>query len=246
MKLLHIFERFSDIESLVKKANLELTGEAERAVDAFVGVPENAKDSGIGWGVMAPQRLEDAFSENPSERGLEIRRQLERAFVPVKQALKDKYGSTIKLYRYQMPVKDKSHRNVLSWTANPKIAQWFAGVRKLIKPLTDQEIKKAVEEYEKTGKTTVRGTTYQICEDDPDYYDIIKDGEIITDGDDLYDDLKRVQKQEQEYYEKQLKRLERVVEAEIPIDAIVWVTNRAGQQEFIVKNIPGRPWYLNG
>jgi hypothetical protein len=149
---------------LIDQQNENLDGPAAWAIDAFVGHTHGHHTEGIG--VMDWKPLEDAFSDSPSPRGIEARRDLERGMEPIKAALRARFGDTIYLYRSQEPLKTQSHRNVLSWTASQKFANYHG------------------------GKTFNK------------------------------------------------------IEAVIPVDDIVWITDRANQQEFICMNRRGNPHYL--
>lgn len=243
------------IADMIKQADNSLDSEAEAAIQSFVGVGPNAADNGEWGGYWHPRRLENIFSTNTNDYNIIARDQLLVAFKPIRNALKQKFGPTIKLYRGQREIdKDAQHRSLLSWTSHPKIAQIYAGFdsyRKRTKVITDQEIDQAIKTYEATGEVTFNNLKYVKIDDE--YYDIFdRRGENITDGDDLYGDLKREQQERQEYYDKEEQALrtaqQKIVSADVSLDAIVWITNRANQSEFIVKNIPGSPWYigLNG
>lgn len=245
------------ISDLVKRADDELAGEAADAIDRFVGVQPGAADRGEWGGVMLSRQLEDAYSANPSPKGAEIRRQLEAAFRPIRDVLKARFGERITLYRGQGDVgANAPQRHTLSWTSDPRVAAWFVGVdpRLLnLKPITDEEIRNALETYGRTGKVALRGKTYVRTEtptDDPDadefYYDIYdRDGELLTDGDGLAEQLRDDQKWYQDLIDKRNEKLNRIVRAEIPIDDIIWITDRAGQSEFILHNRPGSRGYID-
>lgn len=40
-------------------------------------------------------------------------------------------------------------------------------------------------------------------------------------------------------------KLKRVIKVEIPIDDIIWISDRAGQSEFILRNRPGARGYID-
>jgi hypothetical protein len=68
---------------------------------------------------------------------------------------------------------------------------------------------------------------------------------MITDGDDLEAQFRDDQQHYQDLIDKRDKKLEMVVKAEIPIDDIIWITDRAGQSEFILHNRPGAKGYID-
>lgn len=257
-------ETFTDISvsslgigDLINKADSELNDEAAEAIDRFVGVQSGAIDRGDWGGVMLSRQLEDAYSATPSPRGKEIRRQLESAFSPVLAELRSRFGDHITLYRAQGPVgNDAPTRHTLSWTSDPRVAAWMAGVDPRlmkVKPITDDEIQSALVSYSKDGKVRFRGKTYvqtTTPTNDPGsdefYYEIYdRDGEMLTDGDDLRSQFLEDQRWYQELIDKRNKKLENVIKAEIPVDDIIWITDRAGQSEFILHNRPEAKGYID-
>lgn len=271
MRILELFEPDHEIDEaviddpelddVIDKADAGLDDHGGRAIDAFVGGPHDAMKRGQEFGIMIRDRLEDAYSSHPSKH-YSIRQQLEKAIVPVRNALKAKYGKTIKLYRGQSEIdKDATHRNVLSWTNDYEVAAAFVDAyQKVRKPLTDDEIAQLYKTYNETGKVKYGQHVFvrmerpvfddpeaaRIFGNNPDYYEIQdRHGEVATDGDDLVAELKSEQEWEIEQYKKHEKKLQRIKTADVDIDAIVWITNRFGQSEFIVRNIPGSPWYIS-
>jgi hypothetical protein len=121
-----------------------------------------------------------------------------------------------------------------------------------LKPITDAEIQAALETYRTTGRVKWQQKTY-VRTDSPTngngvdefYYDIYdRDDELVTDGDDIKKQFKDDQEYHQELIDKTNKKLERVVKKQIPIDDIIWITNRAGQSEFILHNKPGKSGFI--
>ena len=243
------------IEDLVKHADETLEDPAAYAVTSFVGVEHNARDIGTWGGIMQSRRLEDAYGPNPSEEGIKIRKQIEAAFAPVKSALKHKFGNSITLYRGQNDTRDNP-RFTLSWTSDPRVAAHFAGIEPWemkLNPITDQEISAALKQYNTTGKVKWHGKTYVKTDtptDDPDldeyYYEILdRNGEMLTDGDDLEHQFREDQQHYQELLDKKQAKLARILTAHIPVDDIIWITNRAGQSEFILHNKSGKSGYVD-
>ena len=247
------------IENMVDRADENLPNEAANAIEYFVGHAPNARNLSNGevFGAMQSNRLEDAYSSTPSPNGALIRKQLTNSFGPIKSYLKSKFGNTIVLYRAQEPLTgEKNERNTLSWSSDFRIAATFAGVDGRIlrlKPITDEQIKKALDTYNQTGKVSFLTHSYvrtDIPTNDTNldefYYDIYnKNGEYITDGDDLEQQFEDDQKTYQEIIDNREQKLKRIVKADIPIDDIIWITHRAGQSEFILHNKPGKSGYIN-
>ena len=276
MKIFELFpkilrESFTDIsvqklgiDSIVKQADSSLEYPAADAIEGFVGIPHNAMEKGYDFGIMQSQQLEDAYSSNPSEKGILIRKQLEDAFASVKEALKSKFGGVMTLYRSQGEInKNNPKRNTLSWTSDPRIAAWFAGINPQLmklKPITDEQVQTALKKYHDTGEAVFLGKRYVRTTPvdtsdwtegypkpkDEFYYDIFdKHGEHLTDGDDIEAEFKSEQEYRQELIDKRNEKLKKVVKAEIPVDDIIWITDRAGQSEFILHNKPGKSGYLS-
>jgi hypothetical protein len=268
MRLFEMFpglmrESFSDIsvaklgiDALVNQADAELGGEAADAMDGFVGMPHDAMKKGYEFGIMHSRQLEDAYSANPSPQGVEIRQQLDSAFAPIKAALKSKFGNVMTLYRGQEIIdNEKPKRNTLSWTSDPRIAATYAGIEPWemkLKPITDEQIQAALEKYAKTGEVTFLRKRYVRTDTPTDeagkdefYYDIYDGDELLTDGDDLKTEFKDSQQYYQDLITRRTRKLEKVVKVEIPVDDIIWITDRAGQSEFILHNRPGAQGYID-
>ena len=67
---------------------------------------------------------------------------------------------------------------------------------------------------------------------------------MITDGDDLEAQFRADQAWIAELIGERDSKLRKVITADIPIDSIIWITDRAGQSEFILHNLPGRPGFV--
>ena len=246
------------IDSVVKQADVNLSDEAADAIDRFVGVAHNAREQQDVWGgIMQSRQLEDAYSAKPSEQGKKIRDQLTQAFAPVKTALQSRFGNVITLYRGQEEIdKEQTERSTLSWTSDPRIAALFARIapwEMKLKPVTDEQIRAALNTYAKTGEVKFLRLRYVRTDiptedngEDEFYYDIYdKDGELLTDGDNLEKAFKDEQSYYQELIDKREAKKSRILTAKIPIDDIIWITDRAGQSEFILRNQAGRAGYVD-
>lgn len=265
IKELFLFESFSNISfkdlgiaDIVKQADQNLSDPASDAITNFVGGPHDAKETGQLYGIMLSKPLEDAFSDNPSKKGMEIKQQLVSAFEPVKHYLEQKFGQTITLYRAQMPVKDKGARHTLSWTSNPLVAASFAGIdpwEMKLKPISDETIAKALQIYHNTGEVNFIGKTYKRTDSPTDknydpnvddyFYEIWNEDEHITDGDNLKADFQDEQQYIQSLIDEREVKKKNIITAVIPVEDIIWITNRFGQSEFILKNNSNRPGYIS-
>jgi hypothetical protein len=176
--------------------------------------------------------LENAIKEN-SPVALEIY----NTFEPVRRYLKAREGQTIRLHRGLSQKHDSDKERFLqSWTSNPKDANLFAFGRKTLnyKPITDQEIDKAIERFNRTGFTTFRNHKYKLNRNNPKYYDIYdRFGGYVTDG-----DVAKIRKNftdEQELIQSYIDRNQgsEVISRDIDIDNIVWIFKLSN--EFIVR-----------
>lgn len=195
-----------------------------------------------------------------------VRQELDAAFAPVREQLKKEIGPFVTLYRGQRPVDDDGipvsgfdpgDRKLLSWTSDPDVAKEFTGWQQPRRVPSEEEIDGIVDEFNKKGVAQVKfkGWWIKLVPEDHKYYDIfsVKEEKYIhfnnhvTGGavSELRQDLMDERQNRIEDAEKENKKLERMNVARIPLDDVVWISNRAGQKEFIVKNIPGRPWYID-
>lgn len=215
------------------KANKTLSSDAKDIIDRW---------ESVNW------------TTGPLELGIRandpIVKEIYNAFNLVRDLLYKKYGNTVTLYRGLRDTNDKTpdpERQLYSWTSSRKVAGVFAGRGNkqtgreediYQRPITDEEIQAALIRYEKTGFTSFRGRKFKINKELPKYYDMYdRNNNYITDGDDLLQDLKYEQK-ELDRYNANIKNLGQVIQKEIPINDIIWITNSANSKEFIVKNHP--------
>lgn len=231
-----------------RKADYEMQPESGRAIEDFIGVPPNAMKNRTWGGIMQADPLEDAYSETPSERGKLIRQQLHEQFSPVREKLRDVFGDHVTLYRHQDDT-DGHHRgprNTLSWTIDPKVADWFGGVHNQapMRPYSDEDIEKAHQDFLRNGKIKVGRHTLVKNPESP-YPEIWDDHEMVTDT----ESVPYYMRQENEYMHDYNRRLEgkrsKIKKAKVPLDDVIWASNRAGQKEFIVHNHPDALHYIN-
>lgn len=245
------------IEGIVDAADEALDAPAATAIDSFVGMPANAYKNGYEFGIMQSRALEDAYSTSPSDTGKLIKNQLTSAVEPIKSALKSKFGDKIKLYRGQGDIKNSNKlRNILSWTSNYQVAQFALGINPNLinlKPVSNQEIESAIKKYNKTGEIKFGRKLYkktdQLTNDssvDEFYYEILdSDGNLITDGDNIREELLNYQQFKNNIIAKRDALSAKILEIEIPIDRIIWITNRANQSEFIIHNKQGAVGFVD-
>lgn len=255
-----------------KKADRTDDPEVQRAVTGFVGAPHDALKTGHSGGFWSPEQFEDAFSEKPSKKGSALRLKMENHFRPVREKIKKASGDKITLYRHQRGEisKGAKRRNVLSWTSDPKVAHWFAGAPHDPSPEYDDNfIRDREAEYEKHGKTKI-GRHHIVAEEGdypvgtksgepvsyharPDdiiwgtkkFPQIYRGPEHITDTDSVRDYIEKENRWIRERNEEIAKKRRSVISADVPLDDVVWATNRAGQKEFIVRNRPDAEHHIN-
>jgi len=105
-----------------RNADRNLPPEATEAVDAWVGGPHNAIETGQKAGVFNSEKLDAAYSANPTPAGKAIRDQLRTAAQPIRDALRAEHGPVMTLYR----VEGKTG-NITSFTENEATATELAG-----------------------------------------------------------------------------------------------------------------------
>lgn len=247
------------IDDLVTQADISLDDPAASAIDNFVGVShsrEKNKQNNIWGGIMHSDALEDAYSDNPSEEGEKIKNQLHQTFTPVREFLQNKFGNTIKLYRGQENIDNKHSRSTLSWTSDPRVAAFFVGIEPWemkLNPITDKNISIALMKYHSTGKLEWYGKQYvrtniatENTNVDEYYYDIYdSSGDMITDGNDIEEELISYKEYLLELIKKREYKKSLIITANIPINDIIWITDRAGQSEFILHNQAGKFGYVD-
>ncbi len=236
---------FNDLRKRFDDADVALQGDAASAIDGFVGHMPNSRDSDFPMGLMMPDRLESAYSgQTPT------RTQLETAFQPIREHLRQQFGPTLTLYRCQRPVpSDAKPRNVLSWTMDRKYAEHLAGIRP-VKPLTEQRIQEILNTFTTTGTAKVGRKVFRLSPDDPTGVDMFSaadeygdEDHIITLGDGrqtpaeaLQDELQQIKADREEIMATNQQRQHMVLQRTVPLEEIVWATDRAGQMEFILRN----------
>lgn len=167
------------------------------------------------------------------------------AFEPIRENLKKRHGERILLYRGMIknPGYNK-HKLLESWTTDLKVAEHFAGLRTAVEwrsvlydVPTDADITRAVAQYRTKGYVKFRGKTYIRNKEYPEYYNIYRGKEFITDGDDLLAALK----DDQEWLISRNRKVTDkaiILKEDVAVDRILWVTNNLNSKEFIVCKFP--------
>lgn len=219
-------QTFGKVASLAIRAHDSLSSQAKNAVDSW----------NINW---TSGELERAFQKDSA-----IAAEIRQAFKPVREKLRAIYGDTISLYRGERHSDEVSSdsRKLFSWSPVKELADSFASNGRVTKKYgaTEEEIKQAVETYNKTGFVTFRGRKYKRNKEMPDYYDIYnKHNHIITDGDDLEAELRGDQNDRDENVADGRSK-GHTFRADVPVDSLVWIPVGANlsQPEFIATYNP--------
>lgn len=222
-------------------ADVRLPVEAQNAITDFVGHAPMAVERGPSMGIMLPDKLEDAFSATPSKKGKKIRSQIEDSFEPIKARLKEQ-GETIRLYRFEQTGKDAKKRNVLSWSSDLRFVKEHAGLYPKGKIFSESDIVRMEKELDVTGRVQINEDTYletiPAKGKIPEHIGIYSErsGGFVTDTESVRHFLSSRNKDELDVRQRNLDKSESIYMADIPVEDVVWITNRAGQSEFIVKN----------
>jgi hypothetical protein len=217
---------FGSVVVLAKRAYEGLSPQAKNAVDSW----------NVNWHTG---QLEQAF-----QVGSDLAKEVEHAFKPVREKLRSIYGDTVPLYRGEKAggADSSPGRKLFSWSPLFKLAQNFAAnsIRGIPAPIADEAIQRAVEQYERTGFVSFGGKKFKRNKEMPEYYDIYdRDNNMITDGDDLAEDLRSSKEYRNEMI-AEMKAKGDVYAAEVPIDDLVWIPLGANlsQPEIIARYNP--------
>lgn len=239
------------IWSRINQVDHELSGKAARAITNFVGHEPGAVDQGREQiGFMHARHLEQAIAGNTNTA-----QEIERVFAPIRQLLIQQYGPSIELYRVQRKVSPSYDgqlppaRAVLSYTSNLKFAQAYVGVQRVPPRYDEATIRQKELEYERTGRvwinrrTELRREYYkELGQSAPQIY---TDGEHITDTDSVRDYINDLNDWADEIEMRNQKKLAQIITAQVDFQDVIWITNRAGQSEFIVRNHPGSSSHID-
>lgn len=218
---------FAQVVNATKKAASGLSSEAKHAIQTW---------QSANWHLNVMQRAH-------SDGGGGVFEEVYNAFGPVRQLMNKLYGQTIELHRGIRLDGRTGHlegRTLFSWTLDLDTANSFAGFGRS-KPsvtLTPDEIAALVDKYNKTGYVFALG--YQLIRSkfDPDYFEIWKNRQSVTDGDNIGEFITRVNDDRIEWNNRG-KGKGRVTSKQIPIESLVWMSHELGSAEFIVLSDAG-------
>lgn len=166
----------------------------------------------------------------------EVMQEITQAFAPVRAAIENEFGPTVRLYRGH-EAGEIAGRQLYSWSASPQKAQQFIG-SKPTRIWSSADIDAMVAQYERTGFVRAGNRRYVRMKDQPEFYLIYdRHNQVITDGDDLRADLVSTNADRQDYNDRQATK-GRLLSADIPVDRIVWMPANALSMEVIVAGDP--------
>ena len=200
---------FGSVAGLAKKAHAGLSSKAKEAVDSW----------NINWTTGGLERAVQA--------GDDVAAEISAAFKPVREKLRSIYGDTMPMYRGEGSggTDSKEGRKLFSWSPLVNLAQQFVlnADHGIPKPITDDEIARTVEQYNRTGFAQFGSKKFKRNKSDPDSYDIYdKENGYVTDGDDLEDALRDDQRWRAETI-ADMKAKGNVYQADVPVDDLVWI-----------------------
>lgn len=227
----------SEFRERVNAADQALPPEAAAAITDFVGHEAGKVDSAglnfsTAFGFMREGPLEQAVANNSP-----VLTQIEQVFAPIREELRSRVGDTITLYRSQRDIPaDAKPRNVLSWTSNRAFAENLEGAKRDYKIDTEERIAALEKELAETDTANI-SPTKRIVKEANEF--ILYDdnvGGMVTDVDSVRSYLEGENEYRAEFNAKNAAARNRVVSKEVPLEDVVWITDRAGQSEFIVRN----------
>jgi hypothetical protein len=211
--------------SKMKDVDAALSGEHGRAIDDWVGGPHNMDDTGMVGGLMMPGRLE---SLSPAE--------WERMAQPVRAQLRQTYGETIPVYRAEnLGGQSTGRQNKLnSYTTDRRVAESMAGVRPEQPIIGVAEIAQAEQALKRTGEATLGGTTFRYNPQDKSI-DMYTGNQYVTDTPSIRHTIDDLNAYRAEINAASAAARAKVRETRLPVDAVVWATDRFNQKELIAK-----------
>jgi len=206
-----------------RKLDADLSGKAAEAIDGWVGGPHDAVARGSIGGLMMPDRLEKMADA-----------ELEDLARPMRAALRATYGDVLTVFRGEAGGGGQSvgrKNRLYAYSLDRAVAENFAGAQREVDMITEADIARAERELAATGETKVGHRALRKEGGAIWLYD--RDGQAITDVESV-----RAEAESQNAYaaEKNAERssaLARVREVQIPVESVVWATDRFNQKEII-------------
>lgn len=219
---------FAQVVKATMKAAQGLSDEAKIAISTW---------QSSNWHLNAMQR------DHTETGGTGVFGEIYAAFGPVRQLINQLYGQTIELHRGIKMDGRSIHiddRTMFSWTLDLDTANSFAGFGrgKKSETLTPEQIDALVDRYNKTGYVFALG--YQLIRNkySPEYFNIWKNRQSVTDGDDIKKFITGVNNDRLEWNNRGNEK-GRVTTKAIPVESLVWMAHELGSAEFIVLSDAG-------
>lgn len=216
------------VRQILDAADNTLPSPAANAVHSFVGHGPGSRGNDMPLGLANFYDLEDAYSEQPSEKGIIIRQQLEAAWLPVAEQLRAVIGDPVPLFRHQRGQAGETwgERNVLSWTLNLQFAEHLLGPdRTLMFDVVDKD-----------GWYLMTGVSQERAQEIADACNMA--GGITPELQRKYnidDNTLEPPYSIRNAGEENFPERGEVMNDHVPLDRVVWATDRANQMEFIVQ-----------
>ena len=239
--------KINNVLEFAEDVDRKFSSPSAKLIDRFIGgTEEDLKITGFGYYNTTP--LEKAFEEKTNDY-----KEIIKAFEPVRQRLRDDFGNTIRLFRSEASRGDRSketQRSLFSYTIDPVFAETHATrsrFKRKPKPATQEQANQAKQYFSENGKLKIDGwfgvPKYDITPTStPEYfdfpaYDINSYGETIDsdDANGVVNFIDELVADSQEAFNDYGKKISKIISQDVPVDDIVWISNRAGQNEFIVK-----------
>lgn len=218
-----------------------LNNAATKAVDNFVGMGPMARNNPNAWGMMDAAPLERMVRGDDPDGAAE----LEAAFAPVREQLRLIFGDSLPLYRVQREVPgsvaDKGARSVLSWSADPEFSRDWADLGQRMEETPEETIRAHEETYQREGRVKIgpywlvyEGSQYPVIYPDRRGEPALDD--MVTDTDSVRAFIEGNNNWAREHNARYETRAAGILQVQVPLDDVVFATDRAGQSEFMVRN----------
>ena len=225
--------RPSKVGPAFERADEMLKGPAADALESFTafGPKAYADPSLMNSRIFDPKAL-DKLDDIPEME-------------PLRDRLYGMFGNKMPLMRYQRPLDGFAlHRKYLSWTSDPAFAQDYAGMSRRIPPHYDEDfIRRMEDEYARTGLAKISNSKELRRETQPpewshlpDYPNIYHGNEHITDTDSVRHYMDSLNEDHRYYKDLNEQKAQRLQMENVPLEDLLWGTDRVNQSEFIVRN----------
>jgi len=235
--------------------------EVESLIAGFIGGSADAVANGLEFGVMDNRPLDAVVTEGATGEALDLRKKMDAAFAPMRAMLRAKFGGTVQAYRVQSDLEPESANNIkhsgpdaerraFSFTTSREFAEDLAGKFKVGKQFSEETIAEAERVFAETGRYDVRdnlwleletfsGTRYDNGEPfTAQSINVMRGDGFQYDVDSVRAYFERVNEDIAERQALLAERLSKIVTVDVPINRVVWMSDRFNQQELIVAMTP--------